>query len=77
VRVNVLSPGPIDTPIMKKVGLPPEQEKAFEDGIVGKSLLKRFGTSDEAARAARFLLSEDSSYIFGTELVIDGGVRLN
>ena len=77
VRVNVLSPGPIDTPIMKKVGLPPEQEKAFEDGIVGKSLLKRFGTSDEVARAARFLLSEDSSYIFGTELVIDGGVRLN
>jgi NAD(P)-dependent dehydrogenase (short-subunit alcohol dehydrogenase family) len=77
VRVNVLSPGPIDTPIMKKVGLPPEQEKAFEDGLVGKSLLKRFGTSDEVARAARFLLSDDSSNIIGTELVIDGGVRLN
>jgi NAD(P)-dependent dehydrogenase (short-subunit alcohol dehydrogenase family) len=77
VRVNVLSPGPIDTPIIKKVGLPADQQKAFEESIVAKSLLKRFGTSDEVARAARFLLSEDSSNITGTELIIDGGVRLN
>jgi NAD(P)-dependent dehydrogenase (short-subunit alcohol dehydrogenase family) len=42
-----------------------------------KSLLKRFGTSEEVARAARFLLSEDSSNIIGTELIIDGGVRLS
>jgi NAD(P)-dependent dehydrogenase (short-subunit alcohol dehydrogenase family) len=77
VRVNVLSPGPIDTPIIKKVGLPADQLKGFEETIVGKSLLKRFGTSDEVARAARFLLSEDSSNITGTELIIDGGVRLN
>jgi NAD(P)-dependent dehydrogenase (short-subunit alcohol dehydrogenase family) len=77
VRVNVLSPGPIDTPIVKKIGLPADQQKAFEETIVGKSLLKRFGTSEEVARAARFLLSEDSSNITGTELIIDGGVRLN
>jgi CubicO group peptidase (beta-lactamase class C family) len=77
VRINVLSPGPIDTPILKKAGLPPEQMKAFEEEMVSKSLLKRFGTSEEVARAARFLLSEDSSNIIGTELVIDGGVRLN
>jgi short-subunit dehydrogenase len=56
VRVNVLSPGPIDTPILKKVGLAADQQKAFEETIVAKSLLKRFGTSDEVARAARFLL---------------------
>ena len=77
VRVNVLSPGPIDTPILKKVGLPPDQLKEFEETIVAKSLLKRLGTSDEVARAARFLLSEDSSNITGTELIIDGGRRLN
>ena len=59
------------------VGLPADQRKAFEETIVAKSLLKRFGTSDEVARAARFLLSEDSSNITGTELIIDGGVRLN
>ncbi len=77
VRVNVLSPGPIDTPILKKSGLPPDQQKGFEEMVVAKSLLKRFGTSEEVARAARFLLSEDSSNITGTELIIDGGVRLN
>jgi NAD(P)-dependent dehydrogenase (short-subunit alcohol dehydrogenase family) len=77
IRVNVLSPGPIDTPILNKTGLPPDQLKGFEEAIVSKSLLKRFGTSDEVARAARFLLSEDSSNITGTELIIDGGVRLN
>jgi NAD(P)-dependent dehydrogenase (short-subunit alcohol dehydrogenase family) len=77
VRVNVLSPGPIDTPMLKKAGLPVDQLKGFEETIVAKSLLKRLGTSDEVARAARFLLSEDSSNITGTELIIDGGVRLN
>jgi NAD(P)-dependent dehydrogenase (short-subunit alcohol dehydrogenase family) len=78
VRVNVLSPGPIDTPILGKTGLPPEQIKGFVDGIVAKSLFKRIGTAEEVARAARFLLSEEeSSNITGTELVIDGGVRLN
>jgi NAD(P)-dependent dehydrogenase (short-subunit alcohol dehydrogenase family) len=77
IRVNVLSPGPIDTPIIKKMGLPADQLKGFEETIVAKSLLKRWGTSDEVARAARFLLSEDSSNITGTELIIDGGVRLN
>jgi NAD(P)-dependent dehydrogenase (short-subunit alcohol dehydrogenase family) len=77
VRVNVLSPGPIDTPILNKLGLPPDQKKGFEETIVAKSLLKRMGTSDEVARAARFLLSEESSNITGTELIIDGGVRLN
>jgi NAD(P)-dependent dehydrogenase (short-subunit alcohol dehydrogenase family) len=77
VRVNVLSPGPIDTPILNKTGLPPDQLKGFEETIIAKSLLKRMGTSEEVARAARFLLSTDSSNITGTELVIDGGVRLN
>jgi NAD(P)-dependent dehydrogenase (short-subunit alcohol dehydrogenase family) len=76
VRVNVLSPGPIDTPISKKSSLPPDQAKGVVEMLVARSLLKRIGTSDEVARAARFLLSEDSSNITGTELIIDGGVRL-
>jgi NAD(P)-dependent dehydrogenase (short-subunit alcohol dehydrogenase family) len=76
VRVNVLSPGPIDTPIIDKVATSPEQRKQFEEGMASKSLLKRMGTADEVARAARFLLSEDSGNIIGTELIIDGGVRL-
>jgi NAD(P)-dependent dehydrogenase (short-subunit alcohol dehydrogenase family) len=54
-----------------------DQEKGFVEMLAAKSLLKRRGTSDEVARAARFLLSEDSTNITGTELLIDGGVRLN
>jgi NAD(P)-dependent dehydrogenase (short-subunit alcohol dehydrogenase family) len=64
IRVNVLSPGPIDTPILNKTGLPPDQLKGFEETIVAKSLLKRRGTADEVARAARFLLSEDSQQYY-------------
>ena len=78
IRVNVLSPGPIDTPIQNKAGLSPDQKKGFEEMLVSKSLIKRMGTSEEVARAARFLLSqEESSNITGAELVIDGGVRLS
>lgn len=77
VRVNVLSPGPIDTPIQRKTGLPPDQWKLVDEMLIAKSLFKRRGTSDEVARAARFLLSEDSSNITGTELIIDGGFRLS
>ena len=77
VRVNVLSPGPIDTPIQKKTGLPPDQWKRVDEMLIARSLFKRRGTSDEVARAARFLLSEDSSNITGTELIIDGGFRLS
>jgi NAD(P)-dependent dehydrogenase (short-subunit alcohol dehydrogenase family) len=44
--------------------------------FVAKTLLKRIGTADEVARLVRFLLSEESSYILGAELIIDGGLRL-
>jgi NAD(P)-dependent dehydrogenase (short-subunit alcohol dehydrogenase family) len=77
IRVNVLTPGPIDTPMPKKMGLSADQLKGFEETMVAKSLLKRRGTPDEVARAARFLLSDDSSNITGAELIIDGGFRLS
>jgi NAD(P)-dependent dehydrogenase (short-subunit alcohol dehydrogenase family) len=76
VRVNVVSPGPIDTPILQKLGLPPEAIKGFEETMAARTLLKRLGKPDEVARSARFLLSEDSSNITGSELIIDGGARL-
>jgi len=41
--------------------------------FAAKSLLKRIGTADEVAQLVRFLLSEESSYIIGTESIIDGG----
>jgi NAD(P)-dependent dehydrogenase (short-subunit alcohol dehydrogenase family) len=76
IRVNVISPGLVETPIGKKLGLTEEQLKNLGEMFVAKTLLKRIGTADEVARLVRFLLSEESSYIIGTEAIIDGGLRL-
>lgn len=64
------------TPIYNKLGFPAEAQKGFEDSMAAQSLLKRFGTADEVANLVRFLLSADSSFIVGDEIVVDGGVRL-
>ena len=72
IRVNVLSPGPVDTPIINKAGISDEGKEEFAN----QTLLKRFGRADEVAKLARFLLSDDSSFIIGENAVIDGGVRL-
>jgi NAD(P)-dependent dehydrogenase (short-subunit alcohol dehydrogenase family) len=74
VRVNVISPGPIDTPIFNKIGLSPDAVKSFVEASAAKSLVKRVGTSEEVAKLARFLLSDDSGNIDGAEFVIDGGM---
>lgn len=74
IRVNVISAGPTDTPAFGKSGISEEQikqTKAFMSTIVP---LGRLGTSDEIAKAALFLVSEDSSYIAGAELFVDGGL---
>jgi len=77
IRVNAISPGPIDVPgFGSRWGVPPETVQAARDEFVRKSPLKRFGRPDEVARTALFLASDDSSYIVGAELVVDGGVNL-
>jgi NAD(P)-dependent dehydrogenase (short-subunit alcohol dehydrogenase family) len=76
IRVNTLCPGPIDTPIFGKLGVPTEAQQGMREGMSSQSLLKRFGTAEEVANLARFLLSDDSSNIVGAEFVIDGGTRL-
>jgi NAD(P)-dependent dehydrogenase (short-subunit alcohol dehydrogenase family) len=69
VRVNAISPGYVDTPILADK---PHQFAQWKEGIV----LGRFAEPAEIARAVSFLLSTDSSYCCGTELVIDGGYSL-
>jgi NAD(P)-dependent dehydrogenase (short-subunit alcohol dehydrogenase family) len=76
IRINTLSPGPVKTPGFDKLGLAPEAQQGMEDYLVSQSLFKRFGTTDEIARLARFLLSDESSFIVGENVTADGGVRL-
>jgi NAD(P)-dependent dehydrogenase (short-subunit alcohol dehydrogenase family) len=74
IRVNAVSPGPIDTPGYNSLGLTPEQLEQFKTNIVGAVPMGRMGSPDEIAKAVLFLASDDSSYVTGTELFVDGGM---
>lgn len=74
IRVNVVSPGPIATPIYGKLGLPKEVVDAFAANIVSQVPLKRFGNPEEVAQTALFLASSASSYVTRVELNVDGGL---
>jgi NAD(P)-dependent dehydrogenase (short-subunit alcohol dehydrogenase family) len=74
VRVNVVSPGPIETPIFGKMGLPDAAVREWGAQIQQKVPLARFGTPDEVAKAVLFLASDDSSYMLGENLLVDGGM---
>jgi NAD(P)-dependent dehydrogenase (short-subunit alcohol dehydrogenase family) len=74
IRVNSLSPGPIETPIFGKMGLDQEQAERFRQALPGMVPLGRIGNSDEIARTVLFLASEDSSFITGIDLPVDGGM---
>ena len=74
IRVNVVSPGPIATPIYGKLGLPKEAVDAFAANIVSQVPLKRFGQPEEVAQTVLFLAGSASSYITGVELNVDGGL---
>lgn len=73
VRVNSISPGPIETPIFGKLGLPSETVGQMAEQIKSGVPAGRFGQADEIARLAVFLASDESSYIVGEDFLIDGG----
>jgi NADP-dependent 3-hydroxy acid dehydrogenase YdfG len=74
IRVNCISPGPINTSIYGKAGLPEAVLQEFAAVVQGKIPLKRFGDAGEVARAAFFLAnSANSGFVTGIELVVDGG----
>jgi NAD(P)-dependent dehydrogenase (short-subunit alcohol dehydrogenase family) len=74
IRVNALSPGAIDTPLFDRWGLPPEQLEEFKAGMRKAIPIRRLGRTEEVAKAALFLASDDSSYVLGVELDVDGGI---
>jgi len=73
IRVNAVQPGPIATPIFGKMGLSAEAREAFAKRVE-QLPLGRFGSPEEVARAALFLASDDSAYVTGHELSVDGGM---
>ena len=74
IRVNVVSPGPIQTPIFGRMGLTEQQSQEFGSSIVEAVTLGRVGQPEEIANTVVFLASDDSSYIVGSEIVVDGGM---
>ncbi|HEX4132121.1 MAG TPA: glucose 1-dehydrogenase [Pirellulales bacterium] len=68
IRVNVVSPGPIDTPILDPMS------KETIDSFIASVPLERIGKPEEVASAALFLASDESSYITGVDLFVDGGL---
>ena len=73
IRVNAVSPGPIDTPGLNELLASSETGNQRKKMISNGMPLGRLGTPDEIAKAVVFLASDDSSYITGTELFVDGG----
>jgi NAD(P)-dependent dehydrogenase (short-subunit alcohol dehydrogenase family) len=75
IRVNVLSPGMTDTPIITREGGPAGVKPEEIAAIITKTIpLRRRGTPEEMAKAMLFLASDDSSYCLGSELLVDGGL---
>jgi NAD(P)-dependent dehydrogenase (short-subunit alcohol dehydrogenase family) len=75
IRVNTISPGPINTPIGSKMGLTPEQMASFGE-MIARVPLGRPGNADEIAAAALYFASDESRFTTGTELRVDGGLTL-
>jgi NAD(P)-dependent dehydrogenase (short-subunit alcohol dehydrogenase family) len=68
IRVNVLSPGPIDTPVQEQIG---EEAKQLFESLIPRG---KMGRPEEIATVALFLASDDSSFVNGVELSVDGGM---
>jgi NAD(P)-dependent dehydrogenase (short-subunit alcohol dehydrogenase family) len=74
IRVNAIAPGPIETPIFDKLGVPKEAVPDVKEAFASKIPMKRMGSPDDIAKAALFLASDDSSFIMGIDLMVDGGM---
>ena len=77
IRVNEVSPGMVETPIYSKLGMPADQLSGFKGMMMDMVPAKRIAAADEVARAALYLASDDSSYLLGSKIRIDGGFSLN
>ncbi len=74
IRVNCVSPGPIGTPLWSKTGMTEDQTKQAGEGIAKQVPAGRFGTDREVADAVVYLASDESRYVVGADLYVDGGM---
>lgn len=76
VRLNAVSPGPVDTPLYDKLGIPVEYREQVNAEIISSIPAGRFGTPEEIAKAVVYLASDESKWTIGSEIIVDGGRRL-
>lgn len=75
IRVNVVSPGPVETPLIRRnIGLPPEAEHELRKTMIEHVPMHRMGEPHEVAAAVAFLAASEASFITGIDLFVDGGV---
>lgn len=77
IRVNAVNPGPVETPIFGKTGMPEEQLNGLATAMQERIPLKRFGQPEDVANLVVFLASDEASFITGSEYNVDGGMNIN
>ncbi|GHB02151.1 short-chain dehydrogenase [Algimonas arctica] len=74
IRVNAISPGPIDTPLYSRMGMTEDEQTDAGKAILARVPVGRMGLPSEIAKSVLFLASDDSSYMAGSEIIVDGGM---
>lgn len=77
IRVNTVSPGPVETPLYDELGIPDAYRDQVNKDIAATIPFGRFGTPEEVAKAVLYLASDESRWTVGSEIIVDGGRTLN
>jgi NAD(P)-dependent dehydrogenase (short-subunit alcohol dehydrogenase family) len=74
IRVNVISPGPVETPLLRRIGgVPAEAVPALRQDMINATPMKRMGAPEEVAEAVLFLASDAAAFVTGIDFLVDGG----